>query len=351
MLKIENLRVRAGAFSLGPVDVRLDAGRTLVVLGPSGAGKSVFLDTLAGFRKPESGSVRLGGEEITHWKAEARQVGFVFQDYALFPHLSVLENVRFGLRARGLKDSGGVDALMTSLGIASLADRRPLSLSGGERQRVALARALAIEPRLLLLDEPLSALDAPTREELRILLRKLLRAVECPSIYVTHDRAEAMSLANDLVVMISGRVHQLGPAMDVFDSPADADVARLLGFEILGRGKPVGAGCVEVGAGRLEVSEVPAGARVVDVCYRPEDVELMNEKSSAGENSFEGTVTQVLILGSFVRIDLEGPLPLKAVITRRLFGDLGIAEGSRVAMRLPARYTRAVAVQTCKESP
>ena len=235
-LSISGLTAQAGSFTLGPVSLDIPPDRVLVVLGPSGAGKTMLLETIAGLRPQHSGQISLAGTDITGLPPERRRIGLVFQDAALFPHLTVKDNVRFGPRASRAAAPDGSGELLRQLGIEHLADRSPRSLSGGERQRVALARALAIQPGLLLLDEPLSALDQPTREDMRTLLQRLLTQLEIPAAHVTHDRDEALSIGDDLAVIVAGQLRQTGPAAKVAAEPADPDVARLLGWSELGHG-------------------------------------------------------------------------------------------------------------------
>ncbi|MFB6234722.1 MAG: ABC transporter ATP-binding protein [Halopenitus sp.] len=208
--------------------VEVGDGETLVVLGPSGSGKSLLLESIAGFHDHE-GHVRLGEREITDAPPEQRGFGFVFQDYGLFPHMTVRENVAFGDRYHA--DTRDPDELLASLGVADLADRSPPTLSGGEKQRVALARSLAVRPDALLLDEPLSALDVPTRQALRDDLAEALEDVT--GVYVTHNRTTARALADRIVVMRDGEVLQTGDPDEIFESPATTDVARFVGANVL----------------------------------------------------------------------------------------------------------------------
>ncbi len=288
-LDVSGLAGRAGSFNLGPIDLGVAAGRVLALLGPSGAGKTMLLETIAGLRPQRSGKIRLAGADLTGVPAERRRIGLVFQDAALFPHLLVKENVRFGPRARRDASGADTDSLLCQLGLSQLASRSPRWLSGGERQRVALARALAIKPGLLLLDEPLSALDQPTREEMRMLLQELLAELDIPAVHVTHDRDEALSIGDDLAVIAGGQLRQTGSVSQVAAEPIDQDVARLLGWSELGHGI---AAHGTVRTGQLLLPG-PAPAEMhgpVHIFYRPEDVLLgMPARDSPAGHQPHGT--------------------------------------------------------------
>jgi putative spermidine/putrescine transport system ATP-binding protein len=249
------------AFDLA-ADLSVETGDTFVILGPSGSGKTLLLESIAGFHDHE-GSVRLDGRDLTDVPPERRDFGFVFQDYALFPHMTARENVAFG--ARYHPEVRDPDELLERLGVDHLAHRRPGTLSGGERQRVALARALAIRPDALLLDEPLSALDVPTRQALRDDLADAIDDVT--AVYVTHNRTTARALADEIAVMRDGRVVQTGSPDEVFRNPASPFVARFVGANVL----PVAA----LGTN----GETPADATVAAV--RPEHVELGGDDARA----------------------------------------------------------------------
>jgi ABC-type Fe3+/spermidine/putrescine transport system ATPase subunit len=316
-LTVSGLTARAGSFALGPISIDIPADRVLVVLGPSGAGKTMLLETIAGLRPQQAGQICLSGRDLTGLPPERRRIGVVFQDSALFPHLTVRDNVRFGPRARGAAAADGADALLHELGIAHLADRSPRSLSGGERQRVALARALAIRPGLFLLDEPLSALDQPTREDMRALLQQLLAELQIPAALVTHDRDEALSIGDDLAVIIGGGLRQAGPACTVAAEPADPDVARLLGWSELGHGTAVHE-TLRIGHLLLR-GLAPADLRgPVHVFYRPEDVLLgppAHDEPTAG--SLHAHVEQILLTRPLARISLASDPPVTALMLHR----------------------------------
>ena len=340
-LATSGLMLSLGAFTLGPISLAVAPGRTLVILGPSGSGKTLFLESLAGFRPLQAGRVVLAGCDITDSPPEQRHVGLMFQDYALFPHLSVRENVRFGLRIRRQDGHTRTDTMLRDLGISHLAGRRPGTLSGGERQRVALARSLAVEPRLMLLDEPLSALDAPTRDGVRDLLRTTLSALPIPSIYVTHDQDEAVALADDLAVFRNGRVMQIGPVDEVVDRPADTFVARFMGMELLGEATLRGGRVILAGGRELTATALPAAAVAGAACYRPEDVVLFPADGVSG-NVFEAPLVRITPQGALTRLTLGGPLPLTALAFRR--SAAGLAPGTTVRALLPATAIRVVPI-------
>jgi len=333
-LSVSGLSARAGSFTLGPVSLDVPADRVLVVLGPSGAGKTMLLETIAGLRPQRAGQVILAGTDITGLPPERRRIGLVFQDAALFPHLTVRDNVRFGPRARGAASRDGSDDLLHQLGIEHLTDRTPRSLSGGERQRVALARALAIQPGLLLLDEPLSALDQPTREDMRALLQRLLAELAIPAAHVTHDRDEALSLGDDLAVIVGGQLRQTGPAASVAADPADPDIARLLGWSELGHGTAA-SGTARIG--QLVLSSAADGLHgPVQAFYRPEDVELHPATPDApADGSLTAQVGQIVHTRPLARITLGCDPPITALMLHRDLDRLRLTAGSPVQVSLP----------------
>ncbi len=216
------------------LDVNFEMGRGYcVVLGPTGAGKSLLLELIAGIVRPDRGKIVIDGEDVTNLPPEDRNIGFVPQDYALFPHMNVYKNIAYGLRARGIRDSGIVTEIAGKLGISHLLSRKPATLSGGEKQRVALARALVVQPKLILLDEPLSAVDLKTKERLMYELRRVHEEFDMPVIHVTHSFIEAATLADEIAVMMNGRVVRKGKARDVLSSPGEVadflDVRGLFG--------------------------------------------------------------------------------------------------------------------------
>jgi len=281
-------------------------GEFVSFLGPSGCGKTTTLRMIAGFEHPTSGSIVIDGREVTGQPPNRRNVGMVFQSYALFPNMTVADNVGFGLRVRGVaKDRirSKVGELLELIHLPDKGGRYPWQLSGGQQQRVALARALAIEPQVLLLDEPLSALDAKIRVALRKEIRAIQRQLGITTVYVTHDQEEALSLSDRVVVMSEGRIEQVGAPADIYNFPATSFVASFVGTLNLLDGK-----VIEAGAGRLSVEgqELRAARPITDardgttvtVAIRPESVEL---GEAGGANRLRGPVEDISFLGSIVR--------------------------------------------------
>ncbi|KQS66713.1 ABC transporter ATP-binding protein [Modestobacter sp. Leaf380] len=330
--------VRRGAL-LVDVDLTVADGEVLAVLGPNGAGKSTVLRVLAGLLAPDGGRVALdvpGGEVVwdddeVHVPPHQRPLGVVFQDHLLFPHLSVTDNVAFGLRTRGVRRAAArttAGAWLDRVGLAGLGDRRPTQLSGGQAQRAALARALVGEPRLLLLDEPLSALDARTRLTVRAELRRHLAEFAGCTVLVSHDPVDAMALADRVVVVEDGVVVQEGTPAEVARMPRTDYVARLVGLSLLpGQGR--GTTVVLDGGGVVAVGEPAEGP--VFVAVRPETVALYPARPEGSpRNVWPVRLVGATPHGSTVRCDLGGEVPLTADVTATAFAELGLVPGSSV---------------------
>lgn len=329
------LKVRLGQLDL---DVALEApaGRTVAILGPNGAGKTTILRVLAGLQALDAGHVDLDGRRLdesatrTWVPTEDRKVGFVHQDLLLFPHLSARENVAFGLRAQGMAKDGArrrAQAWLEQVGLADQADARPHALSGGQAQRVALARALAVEPAMLLLDEPLAALDAGTRPETRRDLRRFLDSFSGVSVLVTHDPLDALLLAHDVVVLEAGRVTQAGPIAEVTARPRTRYVADLVGINLL-RGFATDR-AVRVGSASIAIAERADGDTFAAIA--PQAVVLSRSKpDGSARNGWPVRVTTVDLLGDRVRIGLAGDLVLTAEITPPALASLGLRPGDQV---------------------
>jgi putative spermidine/putrescine transport system ATP-binding protein len=287
--------------ALDGLDLQLRPGELIALLGPSGCGKTTALRVLAGLEDADSGRVLVDGKDITALPANRRDMGMVFQAYSLFPHLTALQNVEFGLKLRGRSRGGGRAREMLELvGIGSHAGRYPHQLSGGQQQRVALARALAIQPKVLLLDEPLSALDAKVRVQLRDEIRRIQTEVGTTTLFVTHDQEEALALADRVGVMRAGRLEQLGPPAAVYLQPASAFVADFVGLSNRLPGRLSGD-TVDVLGDRLPlVSPAPAGSEAhVTALVRPESVDVVPDPDGPGR------VLTASFLGPMSRITVE----------------------------------------------
>jgi molybdate transport system ATP-binding protein len=343
------LRYPAGATIQTDFELPADGFSVAVLLGPSGSGKTTVLRALAALARPQSGSIRYGDE--TWFDAERRVclapqqrgIGYLAQDYALFPHLNVASNIAYGLRPMAAdKRRGRVSDMLERFGLSHLERRYPRQLSGGESQRVALARAMARRPRLLLLDEPLSALDAPLRDRLRRELRRWLADFGVPVVLVTHDRTDALALGDRLVVMAGGRTLQCGSVQEVFARPADVAVATVTGVEsvVPGRVVEVKEGLARVTAGDAELLALaPAdGASEVFVCIRAEDVVLQRGTSgtTSVRNQLVGAVRSLESQGAMVRVTLDCGFPLAALVTRLACAELNLVPGQSVTAMLKA---------------
>jgi sulfate transport system ATP-binding protein len=306
-IELKNLVKRFGDFTaIDGVDLKVADGELLALLGPSGSGKTTVLRIIAGLEWPDAGEVSFDGENALARGAGERQVGFVFQHYALFRHMTVFENVAFGLRVQPRairKDETRIRArvkeLLDLVQLDWLSNRYPNQLSGGQRQRIALARALAIEPRILLLDEPFGALDAKVRKELRQWLRSLHREIHVTSIFVTHDQEEALEVANRVVVMDKGRIEQIGTPGEVYDTPASAFVHGFIGESIV---LPVNVsdGHIRLGDKALKLAAGEAAAGASKLFIRRHDMQV----GPAGSGALEGAVRHVRSFGPVQRAEV-----------------------------------------------
>ncbi|HET7123145.1 MAG TPA: sulfate ABC transporter ATP-binding protein [Bradyrhizobium sp.] len=306
-IEVKNIVKRFGTFAaLDGVDLKVANGELLALLGPSGSGKTTLLRIIAGLDWPDVGEVSFDGENALARGASERHVGFVFQHYALFRHMTVFENVAFGLRVQpraARKDEAGIRArvkeLLDLVQLDWLSNRYPSQLSGGQRQRIALARALAIEPRILLLDEPFGALDAKVRKELRQWLRSLHSEIHVTSIFVTHDQEEALEVANRVVVMDRGRIEQIGTPGEVYDNPATAFVHGFIGESIV---LPVEVcdGCVRLGGKPLNITADGAGSGASKLFVRRHDMQV----GPASSGALDGAVRHVRTFGPIQRAEV-----------------------------------------------
>ena len=311
----------------------VEKGTVMTLLGPSGCGKTTLLRSIAGFVEPEAGRIVVGGRDISDLPPNERQVGYVFQNYALFPHLTVAGNVAYGLKIRRrnrAEIAEKVKAALDLVALGGLGDRYPAQLSGGQQQRVAIARALVLEPDVLLLDEPFNALDAKLRLSMQIELRKLIERIRLTAIFVTHDQHEAMALSDTVAVMRAGRIEQVAPPLEIYDRPTTAYVANFIGRANLVPVMVAGGAVREVADLR---AAVPDGQAILIV--RPENLGFERE----GGRGWPGTIAFATALGGTVEYEIEAGAaePLRVVAERRA-GTAPLATGTKVtvAVRDPA---------------
>ncbi|AOY58408.1 MULTISPECIES: ABC transporter ATP-binding protein [Desulfococcus] len=340
MIAIQNLHIALGDFRLSGIDLEIGANEFFVLMGPTGAGKTLLLEAIAGLVPVKSGKIILNEKDVTRLPPEKRFVGIVYQDYALFPHLTVEKNITYGHRyAKRQKKAleNRLDYLLDTLDLTHLQHRLPLNLSGGERQRTALARALMVNPGVLLLDEPLSALDPHFREEIRNTLKKLHTASPTTFMMVTHDFVDALSLGNRAAVMSRGRIEQVGRVEEIFQRPVSRFVADFVGMKNLFR-----ANFVDTKAFAKSVEVTLAKKPAQDSRYialRPEDVavSLNAPESSGGKNCYKGTVMGIVDQGFSYEIHTAvGALTFKSLMTKRLLFELSIKEGKEVYLAFDA---------------
>ena len=332
---------RFGPFvAVEDVSLRVETGELVALLGPSGSGKTTLLRVIAGLEIPDRGSVLFDGRPSDGRRLADRRVGFVFQHYALFRHLSVVENIAFGLRVRPRETrppeaeiGRRVHRLLELVQLEAMADRLPAQLSGGQRQRVALARALAVEPRILLLDEPFGALDAKVRKELRRWLRRLHDELHVTSVFVTHDQEEALEAADRVVVMNQGRVEQAGTPPEVYAHPATPFVYDFLGDVNLFHGR-IEQGKAYLGSLEFEApGHAGREARIATLYIRPHQLEI--DRVDRGERQFRARVAHVNTAGPLVKVDLvaEWGDPVRVEVSQERYRALALEDGSDVFVR------------------
>jgi sulfate transport system ATP-binding protein len=321
---VENVSKQFGSFqAVNDVSLKIEGGSLVALLGPSGSGKSTLLRLIAGLEMPDSGKIFLTGEEATHKSVQDRKIGFVFQHYALFKHLTVRKNIAFGMEIQKIppaKVKARVEELLSLVHLSGLGDRYPSQLSGGQRQRIALARALAVQPKVLLLDEPFGALDAKVRKDLRAWLRRLHDEVHVTTVFVTHDQEEAMEVADEIVVMNKGKVEQVGTPAEIYDNPASAFVMSFIG----------------------PVNVLPSSSQIFqaggfdsanpEIFLRPHDVVIETIPNTA---TVSARVTRLVHLGWEIQAELtldDGQV-VTANLTRERFDQLNIQAQQQVFVR------------------
>ncbi|MGN6304278.1 MAG: ABC transporter ATP-binding protein [Mesorhizobium sp.] len=334
-LSINAITKRFGDFAaVDDVTLAVPHGTFVCLLGPSGCGKTTLLRMIAGLEEPSAGAIVLDGDDITTLPTHKRDLGMVFQSLALFPHLSVGDNIAYALRIRGASKQDQrkrVEELLSMIHLSGFADRPVTKLSGGQRQRVAIARALALSPKLFLLDEPLSALDAKLREAMQVELRQLQQRLGITTIVVTHDQREAMTMADLVVVMGKGKILQAAPPIEIYRKPADAFVADFIGITNLLPVEKNGAGRSTVLGAAVPELACPSGMTKATISIRPEDVRL----TAPGKGTLDGTVTFVRDLGGTIETFVEaGGMTITAVATPRERPQVQV--GQKVGVLLPA---------------
>jgi len=345
-VRLDGITKRFGhVTALHEVSLEVRRGELMTLLGPSGCGKTTLLHVVAGFLTPDTGEVAIEGERVTDLPTYRRQIGITFQNYALFPHMSVASNVVYGLRMRRIardEIARRVEEALALVKLAGLEDRRPRQLSGGQQQRVALARALVIRPRVLLLDEPFSALDRNLRSAMQVEVKEILRKIGVTTIFVTHDQSEALSLSDRIAVIREGRISQVGTPDEIYRRPNDRFVASFVGdVNVLrARLERIDGATATIALGSARVS-VPAGklaglapGTMVDLFARPEDLRTAEEAAAA----LAGTVAARVYQGGHVDLYIEAPEAASGRVLLRLPGHAAMARwpvGARIGLAIP----------------
>lgn len=345
LLTIRGLQAYYGTtHALKDIDLDIEAGGMFAILGPSGSGKSTLLRVIAGFEQAAEGTLELDGKDLLSLPANKREVGLMFQSYALFPHMSVAKNIAYGLEAEKLSRGEiktRVAEAIDMIGLGHLADRRPAQLSGGQRQRVALARSIVKRPKLLLLDEPLSALDRQLRAGMQSELKRLQRETGMTFVIVTHDQEEAMSLADSVALLRDGQIEQLGTPAELYEQPNSRFCAEFIGSSTIVEGKVVPEGVQLAGFGALPLS-VPADSQTGDTVLaviRPEQVRL-TEDAGAGGGQLFGTFEGASYLGGAADAEVR---VADAVLTVRCAAMPRVAHGVKVGLTLDTADIRVIA--------
>jgi molybdate/tungstate transport system ATP-binding protein len=332
MIEIKGLKVDLGEFRLKNINLSIDEGDFFVLMGPTGAGKTVLLEAIAGLVPVLDGTIIVGGRDITRFSPEQRGIGIMYQDYALFPHLSVTRNITYGLRYQKHRKSSKnlFRQLVDDLGIGHLLHRHPETLSGGELQRVALARALMVEPRVILLDEPLSALDQSFREEIRLLLKKIHRTSHITFFMVTHDFSEALTLATKAAIMNKGAIAQTGTIRDIFQRPSSSFVANFVGMKNVFPAEFNGTAAV-VDTLTIQIPQ-PHHNSTGHIAVRPEDIVIsLKPLKSSIRNSFQGTISGIIDQGFLYEVHIRVQnVVFTSLVTKGAAIDLSLDIGTTV---------------------
>jgi molybdate/tungstate transport system ATP-binding protein len=336
-LRLEHVSKAWNGFALKDISLDVADGEYFLLLGPNGAGKTLLLETIVGFHKPDSGRILLDNEDVTFLPPEKRRLGYVPQNCMLFPHMKVRQNIEFGLKMTGVAEDDrrkAVDRTLMLMGLSDLANKLPITLSGGERQKVALARVLAVEPSVILLDEPLASIDDESSRMMKEELKRIHRDLKVTVVHITHNQIEAFSLAQRVAVMNSGKIVQVGTTNLLLSSPNDEFVARLLGYENVFRGRIVGHGSrlslVDLGGFVVKAAgDAKDGECVVGV--RPEDVSLSLKPISSSEvNLHRGVVADCIDVGPIVSVSVDAGFRIKATVAKGSFLELNLDRGMQV---------------------
>lgn len=338
-LTLENISKTWHGFALRDINLSVEDGEYFIILGPTGAGKTLLLETIMGFNKPEKGKITLNGRDITAELPEKRGIGYVPQNLVLFPHMTVSQNIEFGLKMRGINKEERkktVNQVLDLLKLKNLENRRPATLSGGEKQKVAFARVLAINPNLILLDEPLTSVDSETGRELRKELKRINKEYGKTVVHVTHDLVEGFSLGDKMALMRSGEIVQIGKAKEIFYKPRTVFTAKFLGYENIFRAKLLqndeGFLSFDVEGVRVRAAgKVDGSERMIAI--RPDDVVIQLVPMSKAANTFHGTIIDCLDMGSVVMITVDVGILLKAIVTKSFLVDESLEVGKEVWLR------------------
>ncbi len=348
-VELKSLGKRFGvAAAVDGVSLRIEHGQLVCLLGPSGCGKTTTLRLIAGFIEPSAGEIEVNGKVLSSpgrtVPPEGRNMSMIFQSYALWPHMTVAENVAYGLRIRRMDAAtiaAKLKAILSTARLEEMAERYPGELSGGQQQRVSLARALVVEPETLLLDEPLSNLDANLREEMRYEIRRLHDRYRYTTVYVTHDQTEAMTTADLIAVMNRGKIEQLGTPKEIYERPRSSFVARFIGGSNILTGRATDGERVAVAGGSLRTTGRPLTAgETVAVSIRQHDVEILPSAASGGDNVLHAVVRRQVFLGA--ARDYTLVLGDKTEVRATVSAELDIPQGQDVGLRLPAAKCRAL---------
>ncbi len=349
MIEAKNLFIELGEFEIKNLNLSVKESEYFCILGPTGSGKTILLESIAGIYRPDSGSILINGRDVTSLLPRDRNVSVVYQDFMLFPNMNIRDNIGFGLKynsSRVLERSAFRDKIRKTaemLGISHLLDRHPSTLSGGEKQRAAIARAIITEPKLLLLDEPLSALDTGTKDRLRQELLRIHQLKRTTTIHVTHSFEEAFALADRIAIMHSGRIYQIGTPDEVFRKPESTFVADFVGVENLFHGKAIirdDLSEIKVNGHNIVSSALREGD--VAVSIRPEDILISKDPISSGRNSFNGVVSEVIRRKSTVKLVIDTGIPFRVVLTKRTYDDMELCTGADVYLTFKASATHIV---------